>query len=95
MRFRPILRKFRTDVASWSRFAVISVVCTAAVAASAYGAYLRIWPAVANHSYFRLRSVKVRCDSAAAKPAELATSMKLAGEKSSLLHWGHCAQCVS
>ncbi len=73
MRFRPILRKFRTDVASWSRLAVISLVCTAAVAASAYGAYLRIWPAVANHSYFRLRSVKVRCDSAAAKPAELAS----------------------
>jgi len=43
------------------------------VSASAYGAYLRVWPAVSGHSYFRLRSVKVRCDSKVAEPAMLAS----------------------
>lgn len=73
MRLRPLLRRFKTDVASWSRLVVISAACTVAVCASAYGAYLRVWPAVARHSYFRLRSVKVRTNSNVAEPAVLAS----------------------
>jgi len=73
MTLRPKLRKLRTDLAGWSRIVVISAACTVAVCASAFGAYTRIWPAVVGHSYFKLRSVKVRCNSAVAGPSMLAS----------------------
>jgi cell division protein FtsQ len=73
MRLRPYFRRFKTDVLSWSRFTVATLVCTATVAAGAYGAYAAVWPALAGHAYFRLRSVKVMCNSQAATPGVLAS----------------------
>jgi cell division septal protein FtsQ len=72
MRLRPFLRRFRSDFLGWLRFTAVTVVVTGLVAGAAWGAYAEVWPAMVAHSYFRLRSVKVSCDSAAAEPASLA-----------------------
>jgi len=47
-------------------------VITGLVAGAAWGAYSEVRPAIMAHDYFRLRSIKVVCDSAAAEPATLA-----------------------
>ncbi len=73
LKLRPWLRKLRSDLLGWSRFALVSLLSTAAVAGGAYGAYAALWPAVVRHSYFQLRSVKVICDSRAAEPGLLAS----------------------
>ena len=72
MRLRPFLRRFRSDVLSWTRFVVVTSVVTGLVAGGGYGAYTELWPAIIEHSYFQLRTVKVICDSAAAQPIALA-----------------------
>jgi cell division protein FtsQ len=73
LKLRPWLRRFRKDLLGWSRFALVSLLCTAAVAGGAFGAYAAIWPAVVRHSYFQLRSVKVISDSRVAEPGVLAS----------------------
>jgi cell division protein FtsQ len=72
MRLRPFLRRFRADVFSVFRFVAATAVVTGLVAGAVWGAYAELWPAVVSHSYFRLRSVKVVCDSPAEQPAQLA-----------------------
>jgi len=73
MRLRPYFRRFKTDFLSWARFTLATLVCTATVGAGAYGAYAAVWPAIAGHAYFQLRSVKVMCNSQAAEPGILAS----------------------
>jgi len=72
-RLRPLLRKLKTEVVGWSRFTVVSIVCTVTVAAAAYATYATLWPAMVGHPYFRLRSVKITCDSSSARPGVLAS----------------------
>jgi cell division protein FtsQ len=72
MRLRPFLRKLRTDLANWSRTATAAVLVSAVVAGCVYYSATELWPGVRLHPYFRLRSVKITCDSSHAEPVELA-----------------------
>jgi len=72
MRLRPLFRRFRSELLHGIRFVAMTGVITGLVAGAAWGAYSELLPAVIAHSYFRLRSVKVVCDSAAGEPASLA-----------------------
>jgi len=72
MRLRPFLRRFRADFFIVARYVAATGILTGLVAGAAWGAYAEVWPAMAAHAYFRLRSVKVLCDSPAEQPAVLA-----------------------
>jgi len=72
MRLRPFLRRFRADLFSVARYVAATGVVTGLVVGAAWGLYGEAWPAMVGHSYFRLRAVKVVCDSPAEQPSELA-----------------------
>jgi cell division septal protein FtsQ len=72
MRLRPFFRRFRSDFFVWARAVVVTVLAIGIVGGSAWAVYAEAWPALVAHSYFRLRSVKVVCDSAAGEPTALA-----------------------
>jgi len=72
MRLRPFFRRFRSEIFGWLKVAVVTGVAVAIVVGGVWGAYAEAWPAMVAHSYFRLRSVKVSCDSRAAEPSALA-----------------------
>jgi cell division septal protein FtsQ len=72
MRLRPFLRRFRADFFIVARFVAATGVVTGLLVGAAWGGYTQVWPAMVSHSYFRLRSVKVFCDSPAEQPTALA-----------------------
>src|SRR5262245_4717265 len=72
MRLRPFFRRFRSDFFVWAKVVVVVAGAVAIVGGGVWAAYAEAWPAVVAHSYFRLRSVKVACDSRAAEPSALA-----------------------
>jgi len=73
MRLRPFLRKLRSDLKGWGRFVLTAGLASAAVGAVAYGAYSRAWPGMITHPYFRLKSVRVTCDTDTASAESLAS----------------------
>jgi cell division protein FtsQ len=73
LRLRPFLRRFRTDLVHWTPTVSIVALVIAAVTGLAYGTCVYAWPAIRTHPYFRLRSVKITCDSAYVKPSVLAS----------------------
>lgn len=72
MRLRPFLRRFRADFFIVARYVAATGIVTGLVAGAAWGVYAEAWPAMIAHSYFRLRAVKVVCDSPAEQPSDLA-----------------------
>ena len=70
---RPYVRKLQLRLARWSQLLVVQAACLATLAGVGYAAHAYAWPALVSHPYFRLRSVNIRCDSAAADPALLAS----------------------
>ena len=72
MRLRPFLRRFRADFFIVARYVAATGIITGLVAGAAWGVYAEAWPAMVAHSYFRLRAVKVVCDSPAERPSDLA-----------------------
>jgi cell division septal protein FtsQ len=73
MRLRPFLRKLRNDLSGWGRVLVTAVVAVVLVAGAGYGSYARAWPSVVAHPYFRLKSVRVTCDTDTASAESLAS----------------------
>jgi cell division protein FtsQ len=72
MRLKPFFRRFRSDFFAWAKVVVVAGGAVAIVVGGVWAAYAEAWPAMVSHSYFRLRSVKVACDSRAAEPSALA-----------------------
>lgn len=72
MRLRPLLRKFRSELASWMRGAFLSAAVLGGGAWALHSAYFRVWPAIVSHPYFNLEAVRVRCDTDAVGPEKLA-----------------------
>jgi cell division protein FtsQ len=72
MRLRPLLRKFRSDLATSVRRAFWSVALVGGGLWALHACYFRVWPAIVGHPYFDLRSVRVRCDTDAVGPEKLA-----------------------
>jgi cell division protein FtsQ len=73
MRLRPFLRKLRSNAAGWTRLVALAVAVVVAVAGGAYGSYRHAWPSVVAHPYFRLKSVRVTCDTHTASAESLAS----------------------
>ena len=72
MRLRPLLRKCRSELVSAMRGAFLSVAVVGGGAWALHTAYFRVWPAVVNHPYFNLETVRVRCDTDAVGPEKIA-----------------------
>lgn len=72
MRQGPRARKLRAALAAWVRPVVVSTTVAVAVVASAWGAWSRVAPWVADHEYFRLRTVRVASDETRVAPETLA-----------------------
>lgn len=72
MRLRPLLRKFRSELASWMRGAFLSAAVLGGGAWTLHAAYFQAWPAIVNHPYFNLAAVRVRCDTDAVGPEKIA-----------------------
>ena len=70
-RLRPFVRKLRNQAFLWRRAIAAAALATALLTA-VFAASAAVWPAVMGHSYFKLRSVKIACDSACADPQFLA-----------------------
>lgn len=73
MRLRPFLRKLRNDAAGWIRPFAFALVLVVALAGASYGSYRHVWPSVIGHPYFRLKSVRVICDTHTASAESLAS----------------------
>lgn len=73
MRLRPFLRKLRSDLKGWGRRGLIFGFVAAAVGTVAHGSYSRAWPTIVSHPYFRLKSVRVTCDTDTATAESLAS----------------------
>ncbi len=67
------LRWTKSDFLPRLRVPLIGVFAVASLAAAAYAGSTVIWPAIVSHPYFRLRSVKVVCDSRGVEPVVLAS----------------------
>lgn len=81
MTLRPLLRKFKSDVAQSLRAFFLGGAALASCAVVVYGAAFTVWPAIVDHPYFRLSSVRVRCDNSALGAREIAERAGLyAGE---------------
>jgi cell division protein FtsQ len=81
MTLRPLLRKFKSDVVQSLRSAFVGGLALTGSAALVYAAVYIVWPAVVAHPYFRLSSVRVRCDNSALGAREIAERAGLyAGE---------------
>lgn len=72
MRLRPLLRKFRSELASWMRGTVLTAAVLGGGAWVLHTACFRVWPAVVSHPYFNLERIRVRCDTDAVGPEKLA-----------------------
>ena len=72
MTLRPLARKLRSSLATWSRTVVLGGLALGGGAWLAQAAMFRVWPAVVDHPYFRLTSIHVRCDNDALPPEAIA-----------------------
>ena len=72
MRLRPFLRRFRSQIASRGPVALLAVALIGSAAGAAYGAVYLVWPAIVQHSYFRLDTVRVKCDTDSTPPEVIA-----------------------
>lgn len=72
MRSRPRVRKARAALAVWVRHLAVSGAVLALVATGAWAAVARVVPYVANHDYFRLRTIRVSSDETRVQPQTLA-----------------------
>ena len=62
MRLRPFLRRFRSQIASRGPSVMLAVAGVCTVAGAAHASVNWAWPAIVGHPYFRLDTVRVKCD---------------------------------
>ncbi len=71
MKLRPFFRKLGTSVTAIWRCRLSAALVATAVA-TVCAVYVYVFPFVLEHSYFRLRTIKVACDTRAVSPQTLA-----------------------
>lgn len=72
MTLRRLVRKLKIDFATRLRNAVLTLAVVAGAFWLAQFAYFEIRPAVIHHPYFQLAAIRVRCDSDALSPQQIA-----------------------
>jgi cell division protein FtsQ len=72
MTLRPLLRRFKSDLWGRLRTVFLAVVTVGGGASLAYAVYFQIGPAVLDHPYFQLASIRIRCDDDALSPDKIA-----------------------
>ncbi len=70
--FKPFLKRFKSTAFEVSRKGVLLGGAAALLCASVYVAEFHVIPGVLSHPYFKLRTVKISCDSRTVAPQELA-----------------------
>jgi cell division septal protein FtsQ len=73
MRLRPFLRKFKNGLSGSGRLLLMTTAVVLATVGVAYASYMHAWPSVVGHPYFRLKTVRVTCDTDTASAQSLAS----------------------
>ena len=72
MRLRPLLRRLKSDITSRGPAALVALGIVAGAAGAAHAAVAWVWPAVVEHPYFKIRSIRVKCDTDSTPPEVIA-----------------------
>ncbi len=72
MRLRPFLRKLKSDISGWGRILLGVGAVSLVAAAAGYGSFAHALPRVVDHPYFKLKTVRVACDTDSATAESLA-----------------------